>query len=307
MAKFSNVSCAGTSSISGSEESCVTEQTNSHYYQSKDGLNLFYRDFGGQNDGIPVICLPGLTRNSRDFEDIANRISSERRVITVDFRGRGFSDHDENWQNYHPLTYVDDVWTLLDLLNIGRVIVVGTSLGGLCAMAMAAQQSARIAGVVMNDIGPRINPAGITRIQDYTGRAAPVSNWEEAAEQTKEIYGQWLPGLGDEGFMRLAKRAFREIENGVPQLDMDTNIGRAIREIGPQKGDPWEYFAALRDIPVTLLWGALSDILTEDIVAEMLEAKPDLEICPVANRGHVPLLDEAECLSAIDAFLKRVV
>ena len=124
----------------------MSSATNAHYFQSSDGLNIHYRDFGGQNDGTPIICLPGLTRNSRDFEELAQYLSNRRRVITIDFRGRGFSEYDATWQNYHPLTYVADVWRLLDLLNIGRVIVIGTSLGGLCAMQMAAQQGERIAG-----------------------------------------------------------------------------------------------------------------------------------------------------------------
>jgi len=284
----------------------VSTVATAHYFQSSDGLNIFYRDFGGQNDGTPLICLPGLTRNSRDFDDLAKYLSNRRRVITVDFRGRGFSDYDPTWQNYHPLTYVSDVWTLLDLLNIRRVIIVGTSLGGLCAMVMAAQQGERIAGVVMNDIGPEINPAGIARISEYTGRAAPVTNWEEAAQQTKDIYGEWLPGLSDDDFMRMARRAFREIEDDVPRLDMDINIGRAVREVGPQKGDPWELYSALIDTPVTLLWGVMSDILTTDIIEKMKTAKPDLEVVPVADRGHVPLLDEPESLLAIDAFLESV-
>lgn len=280
--------------------------TNAHYFQTSDGLNIFYRDFGGQNDGTPVICLPGLTRNSRDFGDLAGLLSNRRRVLTLDFRGRGFSDYDENWRNYHPLTYVADVWTLLDSLNIGRVTVVGTSLGGLCAMVMAAEQPARIAGVVMNDIGPEINPAGIKRIQKYTGKTPPVSNWEEAAQQTRDIYGEWLPDLTMDDFAIMARRAFREIDSDVPRLDIDKNIGRAVRELGPQKGNPWEQFAALVDIPVTLLWGVLSDVLTEDIIDKMRAVKPDLEVVAVPRRGHVPLLDEPECIAAINRLIDRV-
>jgi pimeloyl-ACP methyl ester carboxylesterase len=284
----------------------VSSDANAHHYQSSDGLNLFYRDFGGQQDGTPIICLPGLTRNSRDFADLANALSDRRRVITVDFRGRGFSDHDANWQNYHPGTYVNDVWTLLDILDIPRIIIVGTSLGGLCAMAMAAQHGERLAGVVMNDIGPEIGPEGLARIQEYTGRMPPVTSWEEAAQQTKEIYGQWLPDLSDDGYKKLAWRGYRENDDGVPQLDIDVNIGRAVREFGPQKGDPWVLFDSLKDIPTTLLWGKLSDILTKDIVDKMTARKPDLEVVPVPNRGHVPLLDEPECVAAIDEFLQRV-
>jgi len=284
----------------------LSSDANAHYYQSSDGLNLFYRDFGGQNDGTPIICLPGLTRNSRDFEDLANRLSDRRRVLTVDFRGRGFSDHDPTWQNYHPGTYIDDVWTLLDTLDIPKIAVVGTSLGGLCAMAMAAQQGEQLAGAVINDIGPEINPAGLARVQEYTGRLPPVGSWEEAAQQTREIYGHWLPDLSDDDFMALARRGFREDDAGVPQLDIDANIGKAVREVGAQKGDPWALFDALMDIPTTLLWGMMSDILTEDIIDKMKARKSDLEVVAVPNRGHVPLLDEPECVSAIDEFLQRV-
>lgn len=276
------------------------------YYQSTDGLNLFYRDFGSQHDGTPVICLPGLTRNSRDFEDLAVHIARSRRVLCPDFRGRGFSDHDPDWRNYHPATYVKDVWTLLDEIGIDRVIVVGTSLGGLCAMAMAASHAERVAGVVMNDIGPEIDPAGIERIQSYTGKQPPVTSWDEAVRQTRDTYGDWLPGLSDEFWARFVRRSYREDENGVPQLDMDENIGTAVRKIGPQKGDPWQMFDALAGLPVTVLHGVMSDILTEDITHKMKARLPHLNVVHVANRGHAPLLDEPECVAAVDEMLEKV-
>lgn len=284
----------------------MTMADNAGFFESHDGLKLYYRDFGADQPGTPVICLPGLTRNSRDFEDLANYLSDRRRVLTCDFRGRGFSEYDEHWENYHPPTYVQDTWTLLDHLGIDKVIVVGTSLGGLCAMVMAATNGDRLAGVVMNDIGPEINPAGIARVQEYTGRVPPVKSWEEAAQQTRDIYGDWLPGLNDEDWDKMARRAYRAGEDGVPRLDMDPNIGEAVRKVGPQKGDPWALFDALADKPVTLLWGVMSDILTEDIVDRMKARKPDLNVVPVPKRGHVPLLNEPECLAAIDAFLERV-
>lgn len=277
-----------------------------HYYQSTDGLRLFYREFGADNSVTPVICLPGLTRNSRDFIEFAEHLAGDRRVLAPDFRGRGFSEHDQNWENYHPLTYVQDVWTLLDKLGVDKVIVIGTSLGGLCAMVMAAQAAERVAGVVMNDIGPEINPAGIERVQAYTGKTPPVKSWDEAAAQAKEIYGEWLPGLDDAAWHKLAWRGFREDANGIPRLDIDPNIGEAVRKVGPQKGDPWALFDALHDIPVVLLWGVMSDILTIDIVEKMRARKPDLEVVEVADRGHVPLLDEPECLAAIEGLLSRI-
>ncbi len=279
---------------------------NAHFYDSLDGLRLYYRDFGADNPGTPIICLPGLTRNSRDFEDLAALLGERRRVLTPDLRGRGFSEHDKEWRNYHPGTYVQDTWTLLDKLGIDKVIVIGTSLGGLCAMAMSGQQPERLAGVVMNDIGPEINPAGIERVQAYTGRVPDVGSWEEAATQTKEIYGQWLPGLTDDDWRKMAWRAYREDDQGIPRLDIDNNIGEAVRTVGPQKGDPWALFDSLRQTPVLLIWGEMSDILTKDIIDKMQARKPDLKVAAVKNRGHVPLLDEPECIAGIDAFLTEV-
>lgn len=275
------------------------------YFQSSDGLRLYYRDFGCDNPGTPVICIPGLTRNSRDFEDLANHLSARRRVITPDLRGRGFSEHDPEWRNYHPYTYVRDVWTLLDSLDIDKVIVVGTSLGGLCAMVMSAQQQERVAGVVLNDVGPEFNRDGIARVLKYTGRIPPVSSWDEAIAQSKLIYGEWLPGLSDDDWKKMAWRAYREDEFGIPQLDMDSNIGEAVRNVEPQHGDPWALFESLKNTPVVLLWGVMSDILTEDIVDKMKAFKPDLDVVPIPNRGHVPQLDEPECIAAIDSFIGR--
>ena len=284
----------------------MSQLANQHYFRTADGLNIHFRDVGSQNDGTPVICLPGLTRNSRDFEKLARRLGERRRVLTIDFRGRGFSDYDPDWKNYRPDTYAADIWGLLDSLVIDRVIVIGTSLGGLCAMLLALQQPGRVAGIVLNDVGPEINPAGLQRLHRYVGRLPPVSNWDEASAQVREVHGQSLPGLSNDDFMALARCAYRENEKGVPVLDFDPNVGRAMRETGLQDADHWELFTALADTPMTLLWGALSDILTGDIVERMQAARPGLEVVRVPDRGHAPLLNEPECLAAIDAFLARV-
>lgn len=273
-------------------------------YQSHDGLPLFYRDFNADVPGTPVICLPGLTRNSRDFIHVAEHIGERRRVIAPDFRGRGFSAHDANWRNYHPGTYVTDTWTLLDELQIEGVIIIGTSLGGLCAMAMSSMNAERLAAVVMNDVGPEINPAGLQRIQSYVGKQAPPQSWDEAADQAFAAYGETMPGLPREYWLRMAWQAYREGPDGVPVLDYDQNIGRAVREVGAQVADPWDFFDALQAVPTTLLWGEKSDILTRDIVDKMLARKQDLQLVPVSNRGHAPQLDEPECRAAIDAVLE---
>lgn len=276
-----------------------------HFYESNDGLTLFYREYGDDEKRLPIICLPGITRNSRDFEDIASHLARENRVLALDFRGRGYSDYDPDWRNYHPQTYVDDVVTLLNAQNIDRVLLLGTSLGGLVSTIMAKQHIDRVAGVILNDIGPEIGAAGLERIKTYIGRVAPVESWEQAVSQAREIYGHALPGLSDDVWRRLVKRGYREDDNGVPRLDMDPAIGDAARKVGAELDDPWVLFAGLARIPLLVIQGALSDILTDDIVEQMLARKPDLQHLKVADRGHPPLLDEPECVQAIDAFIGK--
>lgn len=285
----------------------MTAGNTEHYYESHDWLKLFYKDYSPANasgrSAIPAICLPGLTRNSRDFDELAAHLARHRRVLAPDLRGRGFSEHDAEWRNYHPGTYVKDTWTLLDTLGIERIIVIGTSLGGLMAMLMAHQDSNRLAGVVMNDVGPEIASEGLARIMAYAGLLPEVANWHDAVAQTREVYGQAWPTLDDDEWKRMAQRAYRENADGVPVQDIDRNIGRAIREVGTQTGDPWQLFDALRATPTLLLHGTISDILTQPIIDKMLVRKPDLQVVHVPDRGHVPILNEKESVSAIDRFI----
>jgi pimeloyl-ACP methyl ester carboxylesterase len=273
------------------------------FYRSHDGLKLYYRDFAPEKSAVPVVCIPGLTRNSRDFEDLALHLSRSRRVLTPDLRGRGYSEHDPDWRNYQLAIYATDVWTLLDELGVSQVIVVGTSLGGLIAMVMAVRDAGRLRGVVMNDVGPEIAPEGLARIQAYAGRLPPVTSWDEAIAQAKEVNGLTLPGLTEDEWRRMAWRVYREDADGVPRLDIDPAIGRAVRASDPRTGDAWQAFDALRDTPLLVIRGAMSDILAEETVVRMQERKPDLIAVTVPNRGHVPLLDEPECVSAIDDFI----
>jgi pimeloyl-ACP methyl ester carboxylesterase len=273
-----------------------------HHYRSDDGLRLFYREFGESDAKRHVLCLPGLTRNSRDFEPLAWRLASGCRVLCPDLRGRGYSDYDPEWRNYHPATYVADAWRLLDMLGIERCAVIGTSLGGLMSMLMAGESPQRLAGVVLNDVGCEVAEEGLARIAGYVGKLPPVSSWDEAAAQAREVNGVAAPDLDDADWLVFARRIYREDEQGIPRLDMDANIGRALAEVGGTLADPWELFDDMR-MPVLEIRGALSDILTRDILDEMKARKPELEVIEVANRGHAPLLDEPEALAAIDAFL----
>jgi len=277
------------------------------FYLSSDGLRLHYREYPGPGGGrLPVLCMPGLTRNARDFETVAPRIAATRRVLCAELRGRGQSQHDPHWQNYHPATYVADLLRLLEEARIKRVVLLGTSLGGILSMLIAAARPSVVAGVILNDVGPEVAGEGLQRIAAYVGRHAPVQNWVEAVAQVRAIYGHALPGLSDAQWQALARRSYSEAD-GVPRLDMDPKIGEAVRA-APAGAAPdlWPQFAALRGIPVLAIRGARSDLLSPATFDRMAAEKPDLERLTVPDRGHPPLLDEPVCVAAIDAFLARL-
>jgi len=276
------------------------------YFESSDGLSLYYRDDlpAEASDRLPVLCLPGLTRNSRDFEALALRLQrAGRRVLTPDLRGRGRSQHDPDWSNYQPTTYLGDLAALQAAAGAERVVVVGTSLGGILAMLIAATRPAAIAAAVLNDVGPEIAPEGLQRIAQYVGRHIPVGSWEEAAAQARATYGLALPDLTDAQWLAFARRSYVEVD-GVPRLDMDPMIGEAVRA-APSGAAPdlWPVYGALRPLPALAVRGELSDVLSEATFERMALEKPDLRRVTVARRGHPPLLDEPECVTAIDEFL----
>lgn len=272
-----------------------------HYYES-DELKLAYRDYG---EGSPIICLPGLTRNSRDFTAIGRHLSERYRVVAPDLRGRGHSEWDKQWRNYHPATYAVDIERLWRQLDLGPAVIIGTSLGGLLAMILASR-GAPIRGVVLNDVGPEVAPEGLARILVYVGNQPPVANWDEAKRQAQETYGPGLPDLSDQDWDRFTRQGYREDPDGTPRLDMDPAIGQALREVGGTLEDPWVLFGHLGPVPTLVIRGESSDILSPSTVATMQARKPDLEVVTIPNRGHVPLLDETESVAAIDRFLNSL-
>jgi pimeloyl-ACP methyl ester carboxylesterase len=276
-------------------------------WTSHDGLSLYSRVYDeARPQALAVLCLHGLTRNSRDFERLAPHLAQHFRIICPDLRGRGLSARDPNWQNYHPNTYVADLTGLVKGLAISQMAIIGTSLGGLLAMMLASVAPDVVAGFVLNDVGPEIDPAGAERIRRYAGRLRPVSSWEEAIAQLREVYGSAWPGLSDSAWTELVRRSYREDADGTPVLDVDPMVGEATRASPSLAPNLWPLFAALGRIPILAIRGAKSDILSEATFARMQREKPDLCRLEVANRGHVPLLDEPECLVAIDAFLARL-
>lgn len=277
-------------------------------WRSADGLELFCRVYDTSARGaLTVLCLAGLTRNSRDFEALAPHLAERYRVICPDLRGRGLSARDPQWQNYHPGTYLADLLGLLQALELARVAIIGTSLGGLLAMMLGATAPQRVAGIVLNDVGPEIDPKGIDRIKSYTGMLPPVGSWDDALKQLRAVYGNAWPGLSAAQWSMLVRRSYREDAAGIPVLDCDPRVGDALRAAPPTPAEAfWPVYAALRTLPVLVLRGASSDILSVGTVERMAREKPDLERVTVADRGHVPLLDEPEALAAIDRFLDRL-
>jgi len=277
------------------------------YFKSADGLRLYYRDYPAEAPGLtPVLCLPGLTRNSRDFESIALRIRQSRRVLCADLRGRGLSQHDPDWKNYHPGTYVGDIALLLNDAGVSKVIILGTSLGGILAMVVAATTPQVLAGVVLNDVGPEVAAEGLKRISTYVGKSAPVSSWADAAAQARNTYGLAWPDATDADWLGFAKRSYTEVD-GVPRLAMDPMIGEAVRA-APAGAAPnlWPVFGALKPVPTLALRGALSDVLSEGTFDRMAAEKPDLVRVTVSQRGHPPMLDEPDSVAAIESFLARL-
>ena len=273
------------------------------YFTVRDGLRLHYRDYLGASEKPPLLCLPGLTRNARDFADFAERYSPRFRVIALDFRGRATSDYDPVPARYNPLTYAGDVIELLDHLGIDQAIFVGTSLGGLVTMVVAATAPQRIAAAIINDVGPDVDPAGVNRILTYVGKDVRFSSWDEAADTIAANYGSKFDRFTHSDWVAMAKRNCRE-ENGEIRFDYDMAIAEPFRTAGPvPQVDLWPLFAALGRKPLLVVRGEKSDLLTAETAAKMRAIAPAMKLAVVAGVGHAPELSEPEAVAAIDEFL----
>lgn len=279
-------------------------------WTSPDGLSLYARDYsgGGQETRLPVICLHGLTRNSKDFDALAPRIAAlGRRVIVPDVRGRGQSAWDSKPARYNPKTYARDVLGLMDLLGIASAMFIGTSMGGLIAMTVATMRSKAVAAAILNDVGPAIAPEGVARILSYAGKGAPIDSWDDAVAYLRTTTGIAFPDYADEDWRRLAARTFRD-RGGKPEFDYDPAIAAPLRKPGKAvELLAWLLFRRLaRRRPTLLLRGSLSDILSADIAARMRKVAPAMHEVVVPGIGHAPTLDEPEAVDAIAQFLRTV-
>ncbi|MEQ1496876.1 MAG: alpha/beta hydrolase [Novosphingobium sp.] len=277
------------------------------FWSSRDGLKLHFRDYPGNSDSPPVLCLPGLTRNARDFSHLAERLTGQWRVICPDLRGRGDSAYAKDSATYNPLQYADDLSLLLEAEGIERFVVIGTSLGGLLAMLLAMGNSQRLAGVVLNDVGPEISSEGLERIRGYVGQGRSFPTWMHAARALEEGQGPVFPNYAIADWLAMAKRCMVVGGNGRIVFDYDMKIAEPFGQPGGEAGvDLWPAFQALDGRPVTVLRGELSDILSPAILKKMAKSLKDCEAVTVPQVGHAPMLDEPAAIAAIDRLLARV-
>ncbi|HEU4957585.1 MAG TPA: alpha/beta hydrolase [Sphingomicrobium sp.] len=278
------------------------------FWYSAEGLRLHYRNYEGPRDKPPILCIPGLTRNARDFEPVADRYAGDWRVIIVELRGRGMSDFDPDPSHYAPHYYVADLLKLLDQEGIADAVFMGTSLGGICTMLLASTDADRIAGAMLNDIGPVIDQAGIDRIGGYVGREVRFDSWDQAidalSERNREVFPKWKRDQWE----RYTRRILHETSDGIG-LNYDMRIAENFRAAteGPQ-GANWHLFESLAGRPVTILRGERSDLLAQDIAEQMVERLgSDAELVVVPDVGHTPNLEEPESQGAMDRLLERVM
>lgn len=274
------------------------------YLRAQDGLRLYARDYEPPPSApaaTAVLCLAGMTRNSKDFAHVAAALAGRRRVICPDYRGRGRSAYDADWRHYEPTVYLNDILHLLTALNIHKVIVIGTSLGGLLAMGLAVARPGLLAGAVINDIGPDVASEGLSHLLKYFAHDRPLPDWPAVVAELRRSF-QYLE-LGDaQNWERMARATYKECSDGMLRFDWDVRLIRAFRQALARKQYLWPYFRALRSIPTLAIRGGKSRVFLPACLARMSAEKPDLITVTVPDVGHTPNLGEPDAVAALDRF-----
>lgn len=284
----------------------------SYFISAPDGLRLHAREYGRRAEpNVPVVCLPGLARSGGDFEALATALAGDpvrpRRVLALDYRGRGQSDYDRNPANYNFQVEIADVLAVLTALDCTRAVFVGTSRGGILTMLMAPLRPSLIAAAVLNDIGPVIEPKGLMRIKGYVGKLPQPRSYEEAAEILRRLFSAQFPKLTGQDWLASAHRTFKEAK-GQLMPDYDVALAKTLEGVDFEKPLPplWAQFDALGQIPVMVIRGANSDLLSESTVEAMAARRASLETLVVPDQGHAPLLAEPDVIARIANFVARV-
>ncbi|MBS0233089.1 MAG: alpha/beta hydrolase [Proteobacteria bacterium] len=279
------------------------------YFTSRDGLRLYGRHYRPYTvaRARPVVCLAGLTRNSRDFHTIARSLSqgpNPRDVFTLDTRGRGLSEYDSDWKNYAVPIEMQDVIDFMFMLGLRHAGIIGTSRGGLIAMVLAAAQPSLLGAVVLNDIGPVIEAEGLARIAGYVGRVPVPKNWDDAARIIGDLFRRDFPQMTDDEVLAVAHQIFNE-KNGKPVGGYDPKLSKCLSALDGPPPKLWPQFEAMKRVPVLVLRGENSDLLSKKTVEEMGLRHPRLTAHTVPAQGHAPLLRDEPTISAVASFFAQ--
>jgi pimeloyl-ACP methyl ester carboxylesterase len=274
-------------------------------FRSQDGLDLYYRDYGDPLNHRPaVLCLAGVTRNSKDFHSLACHLAGGRRVLCPDYRGRGRSAYDPDWRRYQARTYVDDIRHLLAAADVHRVVVIGTSLGAVLAMVMGVAMPNAVAGALLNDLGPRVETAGLRPIIAYMSDDRPHPDWAAAARHLSETFPD-LPAETDNDWLAIARNTYREMPDGSLRFDWDPNIVKTFAAAAGRPAEFWPLFRALKRVPLLALRGEKSRVLSEETFLRMAKEMPHMDHMTVPGVGHPPDLNDPKVVEAIDALISK--
>ncbi len=283
----------------------------SRFIGAQDGLKLYLREYGPRTGRAPaVVCLPGLSRNSADFDALATALANDaarpRRVLALDYRGRGRSDYDRDPGNYSLPVELSDVVAVITALDVGPAVFVGTSRGGILAMLLATIRPGAIAGCILNDIGPVIEPQGLMRIKSYVGKLPEPKNFQEAGDLLRRLFGTQFPKFTRDDWIAHAQRSWREREGRLVP-DYDLKLANDIAKLDLERPLPplWKEFGALAHVPVMVIRGENSDILSQRTVADMAAKHAGLDVQVVPDQGHAPFLRDEETIGRIASFVAR--
>jgi pimeloyl-ACP methyl ester carboxylesterase len=279
------------------------------FVSAPDGLNLHVSISGSHAAGyLPVVCLPGLARTGADFERLAAGLVQDRdrprRVLALDSRGRGRSDYDRDARNYNIATELADLLAVITAMELPPAVFIGTSRGGILAMLLASARPTAIAGVILNDIGPVIDLTGLLRIKSYVGKLPQPKSFADAADILRRVFAAQFPKLSAPEWEAFARRTFKERAGRIVP-DYDPKIARTLDGIDLERTLPslWAEFDALAAMPVMVIRGANSDVLSAATVDAMRARRRALDIVVAEDEGHAPLLADDAIIGRIEAFI----